>query len=97
MSTPILYAMLTDDALRQISKLDTDKSFDSGFGSLYGEPSNYFSELTILHDTRYARLPVINSSHASGRMSLVFDKNHFNSAILENMTDVEMTCFLNKF
>lgn len=95
MSTPILYAMITDDALRQINKLDIDQSFDSGYGSLYGEPCNYFNELAILHDTRRSRLALLNSAYAKGRMSLVFDKDRFDTSLIENMSDVELVCFLN--
>lgn len=95
MSTPILYAMLTDDALRQISKLDITQSFDSGYGSLYGEPSNYFNTLAVLHDTRHSRLALIENKQAAGRLAVVFDKDRFDTVIINEMTDIEMTCFLN--
>ena len=95
MSTPILYAMLTDDALRQISKLDITQSFDSGYGSLYGEPSNYFNSLAVLHDTRHSRLGLIDNKQASGRMAVTFDKDRFDTVLIDEMTDIEMTCLLN--
>lgn len=95
MNMNVCYAMLTDDALRQISKLDTEQNFDSGYGSFYGEPGNYFQNLTILHDVRHSRLPLLNSKTATGRMAVLFDKDRFDTSIFEKMTDVELVCFLN--
>ena len=96
MSTPVLYAMLTDDALRNITaKIDTSFSFNQGYGVLQGEYGNYFNSTYILTDSRKNRLSVLDSTAPYGAMNLLYDGDRFDSTLLDTLTDTELTCLLN--
>ena len=97
MSTPILYAMLTDDALRlnTTKKVDTTAAFDQGYGSLYGEAGNYFNNVGILADSRKNRLAILDSTRPYGFMNILFDQDRFSSELLTNLPDTTLICLLN--
>lgn len=96
MSIPVLYAMLTDDALRNITeKIDTTSAFDQGFGVLQGEYSNYFNHTGIISGNRRTRLSVLDSTTAYGNLQLLFDLDRFDPALFVDMADTDFSCIMN--
>lgn len=95
MSKPVIYAFLSDDALRMTGKVDTLTSEDQGYGVLSGETANYLVEMGILNDTRKNRLSVLNNEAPFGRISLLFDTLRTDMDMLDSLSDIEYILLFN--
>ena len=95
MAVPTLYGFLTDEALRQTTKVDTTGLSDQGYGILTGEPGNYFVKRATLGDTRRNRLQILDSQTPFGSLTFLFDSNRFDTSLLEAMTDIESSVLFN--
>lgn len=94
-ATPVLYCFLTDDALYNQNKVDSNGSWDQGYGQLYGEAKNYFVNLGVINDIRKTRLAILDSLTAFGDMKLLFDKNRFDNELLNALTDNDIILLFN--
>lgn len=95
MSVPVMYAFLTDSALKQSSTFDSDSSYNQGFGILDGELANYFHNKGIINDNRASRLQIVENHTAGGSLSLVFDQDRFDTTLFRSMSDIEFTLLFN--
>lgn len=95
MSAPVIYAFVSDDALKLTDKISTLQSENQGYGVLSGEAINYLVNRGIINDIRKTRLMVLNNVAPDGKISLLLDMNRVNPSLLENLTDVDTILLFN--
>lgn len=93
-----LYCFLQDDALKLIPNnqyINIDNSDDQGYGIFTGEIKNYIIEPIVISDPRTERLPIVDNCRGNGKLSIVFDKKHFDVNVFENMEERQLILFFN--